>query len=71
MEKEILSKYGKADLGTNDIMPEIRQYILGKKYCILVFFDNVEKIKPFNIDKTGFGAMTAWITVDRVDRIKK
>ena len=69
--KEILSKYGKADLGTSDIMPEIKRYVSGKKYCILVFFNNVEKIKPFNIDKTGFGSMSAWITVDKVEKIIK
>jgi len=31
----------------------------------------VEKIKPFNIDKTGFGAMSAWISVDDINQLKK
>jgi len=57
--EQILSEYGKADLGTSHIMPEIREYVTGKNYCILVFFNNVEKIEPFNINKTGFGAMSA------------
>ncbi|MBL7142454.1 MAG: ASCH domain-containing protein [Candidatus Pacebacteria bacterium] len=69
--EQILFKYGKVDLGTSHIMPEIREYVSGKNYCILVFFDNVEKIKPFNIDKTGFGAMSAWISVDDINRLKK
>ena len=51
-------------------MPEIRQYVLGKKYCILIFFNSVEKITLFDIDKTGFGAMSAWITIEDIDRIK-
>jgi len=34
-------------------MPEIEQYVTDKNYCVLVFFNNVKKIKPFEIDKTG------------------
>lgn len=65
---EILKKYG-GELGIKE-MPEIQKYVTGKKYCILVFFDNVEKIKPFHIDKSGFGVMSAWITVEDIERIK-
>ncbi|MBI2449967.1 MAG: hypothetical protein HYV47_00350 [Candidatus Nealsonbacteria bacterium] len=68
--EEILEKYGRKDLGTAGIMPEIIKYVAGKNYCILVFFDKVEKIKPFDIDKTGFGSMSAWITIDNIDKIK-
>jgi len=69
--EQILSEYGKVDLGTSHIMPEIREYVSGKNYCILVFFNNVEKIKPFNIDKTGFGVMSAWISVNDINQLKK
>lgn len=41
------------------------------KYCILIFLKNPVKIKPFEINKKGFGAMSAWITVDNVSKIKK
>ena len=68
---QILAKHGKADLGTSDIMPEIREYVSGKNYCVLVFFNNVEKIEPFDIDKTGFGAMSAWISVDDINQLKR
>ena len=68
--KQILSEYGKADLGTSHIMPEIKEYVTGKNYCILVFFSNVVKIEPFDIDKTGFGAMSAWISLDNINKIK-
>ena len=69
--KQILVKYGKTDLGISNIISEIKKYVSGKNYCILVFFNNVEKIKPFDIDKTGFGAMSAWITIDDINKIKK
>ncbi|MFA5927487.1 MAG: hypothetical protein WCT32_04915 [Patescibacteria group bacterium] len=41
-----------------------------KKYCILIFLDNVGRIEPFEIDKTGFGNMTAWISVPDINMIK-
>lgn len=69
--EQILSEYGKTDLGTSHIMPEIKKYVANKKYCILVFFNNVKKIKPFNIDKTGFGNMSAWISVDNINQLKR
>ena len=69
--EQILAKYGEADLGISHMMPEIREYVSGKNYCILVFFNNVEKIKPFDIDKTGFGVMSAWITIDNINKLKK
>lgn len=42
-----------------------------KKYCILVFLRNVQKINPFNIDKGGYGIMCAWISVDDINKIKR
>jgi len=69
--EQILSEYGETDLGTSHIMPEIKEYVTGKNYCILVFFNNVVKIEPFDIDKTGFGAMSAWISVDNINQLKK
>lgn len=69
--EEILAKYGEADLGTKEVMPQIRQYVQGKNYCLLVFLRNPKKVEPFNINKTGFGAMCAWLTVDDVDKIRR
>lgn len=68
---EILKKYAKKDLGIKEAPPEILDYIKDKKYAVIVFFDKIEEIKPFKIDKTGFGAMAAWITVDNINKIKK
>lgn len=50
---------------------ELENYFTCKKYCIIAFFDQVEKVKPFNIDKTGYGAMSAWITTSNIDSIVK
>ena len=69
--EEIVRRYANADLGGGEIPAAIREYVSGKDYCVIVFFDNVEKIAPFNIDKTGFGAMAAWLCVDDINKIKK
>jgi hypothetical protein len=30
-----------------------------------------QKIEPFEIDKSGFGTMSAWISVDDINKIRK
>ncbi len=69
--EQILAEYGRADLGTSHIMPEIQEYITGKNYAIFVFLKNPEKVEPFDIDKSGFGAMVAWIVLDNVEKIRR
>ncbi len=67
--KQILEEYGAKDgLGINEI-DKYYQMFKDKKYCLLIFLKNPQKIKSFDIDKTGFGAMAAWITVDNIKRI--
>lgn len=69
--REILDKYGKADgLWTDDI-PRFFDMFKHKNYCILIFLKDPQKLEqPFEIDKTGFGAMCSWMTVDDVNNIK-
>lgn len=66
--REILNKYAK-ELGI-DKTPEFFAMFKNKKYCILIFLKNIQKVKPFEIDKTGFGLMSAWISVEDIDKIK-
>ncbi len=69
--KNILKTYGSDD----GIEPnEINKYFdlfKNKKYCLLIFLKQVESVAPFDIYKTGFGSMSAWITVDQIENIKK
>jgi ASC-1-like (ASCH) protein len=69
--KEILDEHGDNDGLEKNKIPEFYERFKDKKYCMLIFLKNAVKIDPFDIDKTGFGAMSAWITVDSVSRIKK
>src|SRR3989338_5247075 len=51
-------------------IPEFFERFKDKKYCMLIFLKNPQKIEPFEIDKTGFGSMSAWITVDSISKIR-
>jgi hypothetical protein len=68
--RHLLKKYGQKDgLGVED-PPKFYRLFKKKKYCILIFLKNPKKVKPFNIDKTGFGAMTAWISTSNIKSIQ-
>lgn len=41
-----------------------------KRYAMIVFFENPEKIEPFEINKSGYGNMTAWISVEDIEYLK-
>ncbi len=67
---EILHKYGKADGIEPKDTKKFHEMFKNKKYCILIFLENPKKTSPFNIDKSGFGAMASWVVVDNVGRIR-
>lgn len=69
--QDILSVYGKDDGIEKEKIPKFFDRFKNKKYCILVFLKNPREIEPFEINKTGFGMMSAWITVDNISKIKK
>lgn len=69
--KEILEEYGDDDGLEKEKIPEFFERFKNKKYCLLIFLKNPRKIEPFDISKTGFGAMSAWITIDDISKIKK
>jgi ASC-1-like (ASCH) protein len=60
--KDIIKKYG------NKIGIKYSKN-LEKNYCILIFLKNPKSIKSFNINKEGFGNMSAWITVSNIKKI--
>ncbi len=69
--KKIFYKYGSRigisdeNLGTNI------EWAKKKRYCTLIYLKDSKKVKPFNINKKGFGAGCAWITIDNINKIKK
>lgn len=67
--RNILDKYGDVDGIEKRDVPKFFELFKNKKYCMLIFLKNPQKITPFEIDKTGFGAMAAWICVDDIKQI--
>lgn len=68
--KDILNEYGKEDGIEKDKIPEFFKLFKDKKYCLLIFLNNPKQIEPFEINKAGFGTMSAWLIVEKIDRIK-
>jgi len=68
--RNIMNKHALYDLGTRQVNLDILSYINNKKYAIFVYFINVKKVKPFKIDKRGFGSMSAWISIKDIDKVR-
>lgn len=66
--KEILEKYGNK-IGIQNTAESFERN-KNKNYCILIFLKNPQKVEPFQISKKGFGMMSAWISVPKIDNIK-
>ncbi|MBP6994338.1 hypothetical protein KBB12_03785 [Candidatus Woesebacteria bacterium] len=69
--KDILDKYSARIGVSNDDIPNYFEMFKEKRYCILIFLKQPKRVRPFQINKNGFGAMAAWIAVEQIDRIKK
>lgn len=69
--KKILFKYRVQDGLKADELDKYYQLFRDKNYCLLVFLKNPKKVKPFKIDKAGYGTMSAWITVDNIKKLIK
>lgn len=65
--RELLDKYS-LRLGLDDV-DGFFETVKDKKYCVLVFLEQVKEIKPFAVDKTGYGLMSAWISVENISEI--
>ncbi len=71
--RELLWKYAEDDgLGIDE--KELEKFYMlfrNKRYAMFIYLHDPQKIaRPFQIDKTGFGAMSAWITIDEITKIK-
>lgn len=69
--KEILDVYGDDDGIEKEKISKYYEKFKEKKYCVLIFLEKPKKVKPFEINKTGFGMMSAWIWTDDIGKIKK
>ena len=68
---EILKTYGEEDGIESENIPEYYERFKDKKYCLLIFLENPQRIEPFEINKKGFGMMSAWISLEDINQIRK
>lgn len=68
---KILNTYGsRIGIDAKD-KKEYFQKFKDKRYCILIFLKEVKTVTPFDINKQGFGSMSAWIIVDDIKNVLK
>lgn len=68
--REILEKYGGDDSISVSSLEGTIRWARNKRYCTLIYLRGSRRIKPFNINKTGFGSAAAWLCVDNINKIK-
>lgn len=66
-----IQKYAEDDGIEKERIPKFFELFKDKKYCMLIYLKNPKKINPFEINKKGFGIMSAWICVENINKIKK
>jgi len=69
--KEIIKEYG----GVGKICfasstEDVFLWAKGKKFCILIFLENPQKVIQFQVDKTGFGNACAWMCVGDIEKVR-
>lgn len=65
---KILNQYGN-QICFSKPLEQIKKRIITKNYGILIFLSNPQKIKPFYINKIGFGISCAWISLKKIQNI--
>ncbi len=63
----IIEKYGR-EIG---LSKQDSKWFKGKNYCILAFLKDPEAVKPFNINKQGYGISSAWMYVKDINKVKE
>lgn len=69
--RDILYEYGERDGITEKDIPKYYELFKNKKYCLLISLTKPEKVHPFAINKKGFGAMAAWLTIPHIAQVQK
>ncbi len=68
--KPILGNYGEAIGVPKGESHRWLEQLGRKNYCILISLKDPKPIKPFRIDKTGFGSACAWLCVGDIKRVR-
>ncbi len=67
--QEILDRYGNEIGIAEPQLPKFFEMFRHKKYCMLIYLKNAQRIPPFKINKQGFGARASWISIESVSQV--
>jgi hypothetical protein len=42
----------------------------GKRYLVLIEVSDVKKVEPFQIDKSDYGNMDDWLSVEQIEKVR-
>ncbi|HEV2402853.1 MAG TPA: hypothetical protein VGS08_01490 [Candidatus Saccharimonadales bacterium] len=65
----LLRQYGERIGLTDSDLPRYYQRFKDKRYCLLMFLEDVQPVRPFYISKAGYGAMAAWLCIPAIERL--
>ncbi len=68
--RALLERYGAAGGLIAAELPTYYERFKTKRYAIFIFLRDVCLVEPFHITKRGFGAQSAWLAVDSIDRLR-
>jgi len=68
--KVILQKFGTEDGISSEELPKYYELFKDKKYCMLIYLKEIKKVKPFPINKKGFGLQSAWLISEDIKKLK-
>lgn len=68
--KKLLVKYGHLDGIRPEEIHTYEKLFKDKKYAVFIFLKDVQRVSPFRVNKEGFGAMAAWLTVPSIRLIR-
>ena len=61
-EVEKVRQFEKKDFDkARELFSASDKWARGKNYCVLIWLKDPKKVKPFKINKSGFGSAAAWL----------
>lgn len=66
----LIDQIWQKDIVFPKLIPELQKYISGKRYGIIVEFENAIEVPAFDIDKSGYGLQSAWLSVEDIGQIR-
>lgn len=55
---------------TLELTKKQQQRWSGKRYLVLITVEAIQKLEPFQIDRSGYGNMDDWLPVGDINRVK-